>query len=719
LWITQHALLAEGNSRSRGFVGWTFLFLGAVSFIPFPALLLSEHHDQMLSVVIFSATLAAAAIALIGIWRVGERQRPGTGSALAASGSPQIDTRYELNDSGVYMRTPGKCLALPTTVLILVVACSFPGIKRLHEPRAETVDLEVLLNPHQLSDSTRRFLEKEGVLGTYHDDAIAVIERLYPRLVAEPSSPALRLSLIEMCADTGGLQLTSASGRAMGFYLSAAELAFAEIGAAENFAEIRPEIIAAYNHSAGRVAHVLFNAVDSQQAVLSFDGPWRSYRLTTLTEGDASINPDLFDELESAAYIQLKHTDVERIIRDGFGAAMVGYREASAAHRMENPFLSPLGMALPVNATLDFSPDDGRVDLAYHDLTLTEDIDLGGHRVPLAADLTAPLVVPFNNFEHPHIAWKGMLHPDAYADYMRLFQLEPFRAEKVPLILVHGLLSSPHIWLPVFNALNADPVLRERYQLFVFLYPTGFPIGYSAAAFRHRLAQFNEHFDPDNGNPNLKNLLIIGHSMGGVLSSMQIRSSTDSFERTFFDRPIDDLTGVDESQKAALKALLVYQANPSVTRTVFVAAPHRGSDKATGMIGSIGSALIDDSTDTVLSKPLPQDSGLTEAGRQMVEHRLNGIESLVPHSPALLAILDQPIREGVTFHSIIGQKDRELPLAEGTDGTVSYWSSHLDGAASEHVVYDKHTPMVKNQSTIDELSRLLYLHANLPYQKKP
>ena len=75
LWITQHALLAGGDTRSRGFVGWTFLFLGAVSFIPFPTSLLSEHHDQALSVVIFSASLAVAGIALFGMWRAGMRHR--------------------------------------------------------------------------------------------------------------------------------------------------------------------------------------------------------------------------------------------------------------------------------------------------------------------------------------------------------------------------------------------------------------------------------------------------------------------------------------------------------------------------------------------------------------------------------------------------------------------------------------------------------------------
>ena len=79
LWITQHALLAGGDTRSRGFVGWTFLFLGAVSFIPFPTSLLSEHHDQALSVVAFSGSLAVAGIALIGMWRAGLRHRGTSG----------------------------------------------------------------------------------------------------------------------------------------------------------------------------------------------------------------------------------------------------------------------------------------------------------------------------------------------------------------------------------------------------------------------------------------------------------------------------------------------------------------------------------------------------------------------------------------------------------------------------------------------------------------
>lgn len=95
LWMMQYGLLVEGDTRSRGFVGWTFVFLGAVSFTPFPTSLLSEHHDQALSTIVFSATLAVAAIALLGMASI-ERQRreasaaertAGRGSALILAAS--------------------------------------------------------------------------------------------------------------------------------------------------------------------------------------------------------------------------------------------------------------------------------------------------------------------------------------------------------------------------------------------------------------------------------------------------------------------------------------------------------------------------------------------------------------------------------------------------------------------------------------------------------
>jgi pimeloyl-ACP methyl ester carboxylesterase len=52
----------------------------------------------------------------------------------------------------------------------------------------------------------------------------------------------------------------------------------------------------------------------------------------------------------------------------------------------------------------------------------------------------------------------------------------PYSRGKIPVILIHGLGSSPKSWVPMIEALEADPSLRERYQFWTFGYATGAPL---------------------------------------------------------------------------------------------------------------------------------------------------------------------------------------------------------------------------------------------------
>ena len=51
-------------------------------------------------------------------------------------------------------------------------------------------------------------------------------------------------------------------------------------------------------------------------------------------------------------------------------------------------------------------------------------------------------------------------------------------------------MATDQMWLNVINDLEADPVLRERYQYWEFGYPTGNPIAYSALKLREALAKW-------------------------------------------------------------------------------------------------------------------------------------------------------------------------------------------------------------------------------------
>jgi hypothetical protein len=44
----------------------------------------------------------------------------------------------------------------------------------------------------------------------------------------------------------------------------------------------------------------------------------------------------------------------------------------------------------------------------------------------------------------------------------------------------------------------------------------------------------------------------------------------------------------------------------------------------------------------------------------------------------------------IPYHSIIGNRGRPGPIQNSSDGVVPYWSSHLEGAASEGIVPSGH-----------------------------
>lgn len=88
LWIIQHALLVDGGKRSRAFMAWNFVFLGAVSVLPFTTSLIAERHDHALSVVVFSLALSVGGLALRRMWSVERKFFEAKAESDAAVSSP-------------------------------------------------------------------------------------------------------------------------------------------------------------------------------------------------------------------------------------------------------------------------------------------------------------------------------------------------------------------------------------------------------------------------------------------------------------------------------------------------------------------------------------------------------------------------------------------------------------------------------------------------------
>ncbi len=91
-WFLHHGLIAREETRPGNFVAVNFVFLAAVALTPFSSSLRVQYSDQFLSVVVYSATFLAAALALWalsaldhgrrGVWTI--RYQIGRSSAIWA-----------------------------------------------------------------------------------------------------------------------------------------------------------------------------------------------------------------------------------------------------------------------------------------------------------------------------------------------------------------------------------------------------------------------------------------------------------------------------------------------------------------------------------------------------------------------------------------------------------------------------------------------------------
>ncbi len=89
----------------------------------------------------------------------------------------------------------------------------------------------------------------------------------------------------------------------------------------------------------------------------------------------------------------------------------------------------------------------------------------------------------------------------------------------------------------------------------------------------------------------LDQMVVIGHSMGGLISKMMILESGDAIWRLFSNRPFEELQGPAD-RREQLRRALFFSPVPSVARIMFIATPHRGSQLGDQLIGWITDRLI-------------------------------------------------------------------------------------------------------------------------------
>ncbi len=287
--------------------------------------------------------------------------------------------------------------------------------------------------------------------------------------------------------------------------------------------------------------------------------------------------------------------------------------------------------------------------------------------------------------------------------------LQPYHRGKTPVVFIHGLWASPWSWSRMIETLEADPALRDRYQFWTFGYSTGDPLPHSAALLRRDLEEVRQKFDADRADAAFDRMVLVGHSMGGLLTKMMAQDSGTRLWRLFCDRPVDELAGEPDDRDLFRRAL-IFKPRSEVRRVVFIATPHRGSRVDRGGLEHLGSRLVrlPDALRATHERLLDRNGPafFTERFRKGLP---TSIDELEWQSPLLLSLDELGLAPTITAHSIIADR-REPASTGGTDGLVPYESAHLDGVTSELLVSSGHLcqdhPLV-----IREVQRILLEHA--------
>lgn len=409
--------------------------------------------------------------------------------------------------------------------------------------------------------------------------------------------------------------------------------------------------------------------------------------------------------------------------RDGLGADLVIATDTVARGIGEKPMASSMvpysEMSYrPVTAIIAFAGSTleeilhtQKATLLGYDPYRHETLDVHDVPVPLAANFTSAYGLWLARSDFSTQALRNVLGKSGSLDAPYVYLTQPFDPDRQVIVMLHGLASSPEAWINVANEIMGDEALRKRYQVWQVYYPTNAPIAYNHASIRAALAATFQHFDPKGSAAASRDMVLIGHSMGGVLSRLLVSSSGS----VLLDA-VKELRQIDDAQLKKLRAetdgLLTFKAYPGISRAIFIAAPHKGTPFASNRLSRILSGLITMPAKAVdyVMRLNHQITGGGQASSALLPASLpNGVDSLKDSDPFIRAAAELPISPSVRYHSLIANHTPRTTLEDSDDGLVPYRSAHLPGAESELVIPYSHS-VQETPEAILEIRRILREH---------
>jgi pimeloyl-ACP methyl ester carboxylesterase len=376
----------------------------------------------------------------------------------------------------------------------------------------------------------------------------------------------------------------------------------------------------------------------------------------------------------------------------------------------------PLAQALPVTAFLRVQGDLAALNagtataaLEFYSALDSSTLNVNNRVIPLETDTTTPMAYRLEGSEFFNLNLGAFLgrEPNKIPD--GLYLKESYRPGRIPIVLVHGTASSPVWWVEMLNTLMADPQIRENYQFWYFVYTSSKPVAISAADLRDVLREKVAALDPQGQDPALQQMVVVGHSQGGLLTKLTVVDTGDSLVWALTGKDFASLD-MPEKTKATLRRALQVKPLPFVKTVIFMSTPHRGSFLSKMWNRNIVKRLITLPA-TLVETSMDAFDYMTDDTKKLLGGKktfFTSADGMSPDNPVIKALAEIPLAPGVQGHSIIAvQTEGDQKL--GNDGVVEYTSAHLNGMASEFVVRSDHSSQL-NPLAIDEVRRILVEH---------
>ncbi len=621
--------------------------------------------------------------------------------------------------------------------VVLLVACAlvtsgcsqkYLSLRRIpRNPLADSLQLVSFSGP-QPSGRTSQVLRRYDLAGVWKQDAPLVIQQLQATLERE-RDPEKIYSLTELAyIHATRLEKEGRVAEALDFYSTAVAQAYMFL--------LDPRLDATRNpyDPAFRAACDLYNAaLEASLRIANKAGNLKPGETTIIRSGEREFHvhvnvrgpwrADEIERLEFANDYEIEGGFANRHHTYGLGVPLIAVRNKDRTRGPQEKYYPP-SLSFPLTAFLrvvsqsDVAGKESFVQscvLELYDPHYACDVQLCNRVVPLETELTIPLAYLLDSpyFKEYDIATLGLINPDEVKAAKGLFMLEPYDPKRIPVVMVHGLWSSPTTWMEMFNDLRSWKEIRERYQFWFYLYPTGQPFWTSAAQLRQTLAEARATLDPQHANPHMDEMVLVGHSMGGLVSRLQTVESGDDFWRILSDQPFEQLKA-DAADREEIARCVYFHPNPGIKRVITLGTPHHGSTSANSATRYLGQKLIrmPELMVQLNNRIVRQNPGLFKDTELLTT--TTSIDSLAPETPVFDVLNNAKQAPWVRGHNVIGVWQSGNPLtrfySEVGDGVVSRESAQWPQAETEVEIDADHTRVHQHPRAILEVREILRQH---------